>query len=112
MSIAETLIAKPPPLRLDESGTLRVGRTRIPLDTVVHAYEDGATPGEIVARFDTLKLAEVFAVLSYYLENRAEVAAYLERREQEAEDWRQVHEARCPPDGLRERLLARRPPTE
>jgi hypothetical protein len=38
MAIADTLIAKPPPLRLDESGTLRVGGTRVTLDTVVAAW--------------------------------------------------------------------------
>jgi hypothetical protein len=35
MSITETLVAKPPPLRLDVDGNLLVGGTRVPLDTVV-----------------------------------------------------------------------------
>ena len=48
MSIAETLVAKPPPLRLDVDGNLLVGGTRVPLDTVVGEYEDGASAEEIV----------------------------------------------------------------
>jgi hypothetical protein len=37
MSLVATLVAKPPPLRLDETGTLRVGNTRVPIDTIVSA---------------------------------------------------------------------------
>jgi uncharacterized protein (DUF433 family) len=111
-SIIETLVAKPPPLRLDESGTLRVGKTRVPLDTVVHAYEDGASPEEIVRRFDTLKLADVYAVVGYYLEHRDEVQAYLERRRQQGEEWQRFWQARCSPEEIRERLLARRKQSE
>jgi uncharacterized protein (DUF433 family) len=107
MSIADTLVAKPPPLRLDESGTLRVGKSRVPIDTVVSAYENGATPEEIVLGYDTLHLADVYAVISYYLEHREEVEAYLDRRRQHAEEVRARFEARFPTSGIRERLLAR-----
>ena len=108
MSLADTLIAKPPPLRLDESGTLRVGNTRVPIDTVVSAYESGATPEEIVLGYDTLQLADVYAVISYYLEHREEVEAYLDCRRQHAEEVRARFEARFPTSGIRKRLLARR----
>jgi uncharacterized protein (DUF433 family) len=108
MSIAETLVAKPPPLRLDETGTLRVGKTRVTLDTVVHVYEDGASAEEIAEAFDTLDLADVHGVISYYLRHREEVQAYLDQRQQEAEETKQFWQARCPTDGLKERLLERR----
>lgn len=108
MSLADTLIAKPPPLRLDESGTLRIGSTRVPIDTVVSAYESGATPEEIVLGYDTLKLADVYAVIGYYLEHREEVEAYLVCRRQHAEEVRARFETQFPTGSIRERLLAQR----
>lgn len=108
MSLADTLIAKPPPLRLDESGTLRVGNTRVPIDTVVSAYGCGANPEEIVLGYDTLQLANVYAVISYYLEHREEVEAYLDYRRQHAEEVQARFEARFPTSHIRKRLLARR----
>jgi len=108
MSIAETLVAKPPPIHEDADGVLRVGGTRVTLDTVVHAYEDGADAKEIVRRYSSLKLADVHAVLSYYLENREQVELYLAERERQAEEWRRFWQQRCPTDGLKEELLARR----
>jgi uncharacterized protein (DUF433 family) len=107
MSIAETLVAKPPPLRLDADGVLRVGRTRVPLDTVIGEFEDGTSAEEIVRQYDTLRLADVYAVISYYLDHRAEVDAYLEQRRQSAEAVRRENEQRFPREGIRERLLAR-----
>jgi uncharacterized protein (DUF433 family) len=107
MSRADTRVAKPPPLRLDESGTFRVGKTRVPIDTVVSAYENGATLEEIVLGYDTLQLADVYAVISFYREHREEIEAYRGRRRQHAEDVRARFEARFPTSGIRERLLAR-----
>jgi uncharacterized protein (DUF433 family) len=108
MGIAETLVARPPPLRLDADGVLRVGGTRVPLDTVVGEFEDGASVEEIVAQFDTLRRSDVYAVIGYYLEHRAEVEAYLEERRRLAEEVRRENEVRFPPEGRRERLLAQR----
>jgi uncharacterized protein (DUF433 family) len=108
MAIVDTLAAKPPPLRLDADGTLRVGGTRVTLDTVVSAYENGASAEEIVLGYDTLNLADVYAVISYYLQHRAEVGAYLDERRQQAEEVRRLHEAPGSMAGIRERLLARR----
>lgn len=96
------------PLRRDTSGTLRVGGTRVVLDLVVHAFEEGATPEEIVQRYSTLKLADVYAVISYYLQNREEVDAYLRQRAEEAAELQERIERETDARGLRERLLARR----
>jgi uncharacterized protein (DUF433 family) len=70
------------PLMWAEGGkVLRVTGTRIPLDTIVAAYLDGETPEEIAHTYSTLRLADVYAVLSYYLNHREAVEAYLlERR--------------------------------
>jgi uncharacterized protein (DUF433 family) len=108
MTLLETLTAKPPPLHLDVDGVLRVGGTRVTLDIVVEAYLEGAEAEEIVLQYDSLRLADVHAVISYYLEHREEVEAYLRTRRQQAEVVRREIEARTPQAGIRDRLLARR----
>ncbi len=81
------------PLRTDEHGVIRVGETRVPLDTVVYAFNQGASPEEIVLSYTTLTLADVYAVINYYLHNRAQVDVYLRQREAEAERIRIEREA-------------------
>jgi uncharacterized protein (DUF433 family) len=96
------------PLETDPDGVVRIGTTRVTLDTLVAAFAQGATPEEIAQQYPTVALADVYAVISYYLQRRAEVDHYLERRRQEAEETRLASEARYNPVGIRERLLARR----
>ena len=99
--------AIPVPLQVDAHGIVRVSATRVPIEAVVYAFDDSATPEEIVMRFDTLKLAGVYAVVSYYLHHQAEVTAYPRQREQESEQIRRENDARFDHGGIRERLLAR-----
>jgi uncharacterized protein (DUF433 family) len=99
--------ADPAPLRVDEGGAVRVGRSRISLDLVVEQYENGMTPEGMVRAYDTLVLADVHAVIAYYLRHRDEVQAYLKRRKEEAEVLRAKIEGEHPRVG-REELLARR----
>jgi uncharacterized protein (DUF433 family) len=107
IDMTPTLHADPIPLRLDSSGVLRVGDTRVTLDTVVHAYRDGASPEEIVLRYDSLGLAEVHAVIAYFLRHRAEVDEYLVRRTAQAAEVRKQVEARQGVQAVRERLQNR-----
>jgi hypothetical protein len=46
--------AESPPIREDDTGALRVGESRVLLELVIHAFQDGATPEAIVQRYDTL----------------------------------------------------------
>ena len=101
------LHAERPPLRVDEGGAVRVGNSRISLDLVVEQYENGMTPEDMVRAYDTLALADVHAVIAYYLRHRDEVRAYLKGREEEAEGLRAKIEAERPRVALEE-LLARR----
>jgi uncharacterized protein (DUF433 family) len=101
------LHAEPPPLRVDQGGAVRVGKSRVSLDLVVQQYENGMTPEDMVRAYDTLALADVYAVVAYYLRNRDEVRTYLKRREQEAEALRAKIEAERP-RVPRKDLLARR----
>ena len=97
---------EPVPLRTDEQGVIRIGKTRVRLDTVVSAFETGASAEEIAEDYP-LQLDDVYAVITYYLRHREEVREYLHRRQQEAEAVRRENEARFDHRGLRERLLAR-----
>jgi uncharacterized protein (DUF433 family) len=106
--VLNTQIAEPPPLRVDARGAVRVGATRVSLDTVVGAFQNGCTAEEIVIKYPTLELADVYAVIAYYLRHREEVEAYLDQRRTEAAELRAKIEARFPRVGIRERLLARR----
>jgi uncharacterized protein (DUF433 family) len=108
MTLAETLTAEPPPLRLDQDGTLRVGRTRVTLDIVIGEYDRGSTPEEIASNFDSLQLEEVYGAIRFYLKHREEVEAYLRQREKDAEEIRRKIEALSPTRDLREKLLARK----
>lgn len=104
-----TIEPEAPPLRADESGTVRVGKTRITLDAVVQAFRDGATPEQIVQDFDTLDLGEVYGTIGYYLRHREEVDAYLAGREREADDLRRkVEAAQAHLPDIRQRLLNRK----
>ena len=87
---------------------LRIGKTRVSLDSVIIAFNQGSTPEEIVCDYDSLTLPDVYATVSYYLQNRAVVDAYLAERATQNEALRQANEARFNHKGLRERLLARR----
>jgi len=100
--------APPVPLRTDQHGVIRVGKTRVPLDTVVYAFNQGASPEEIVMSFPTLDLGDVYFVVNYYPHNRAEVDAYISKREAEAARIREANEKRFPQEGIRARLLSRR----
>lgn len=97
------------PLRTDSTGVIRVGGTRITLDTVVEAFCDGATAEEIVQQYPSLNLADVYHVIGYYLRRTTEVETYLQSRKAGAAALRKQNEARFDPQGVRARLLARRP---
>ena len=101
------LNAERPPLRVDPGGVVRVGQGRISVDLVVEQYENGMTPEDMIRAYDTLDLADVYAVIAYYLRHRDQVRAYLKRRGEEAEALRATIEAQRPRVS-RDELLARR----
>ena len=103
-----SIVTKPVPLHLDARGVLRVGGTRVSLDSVIAVFRDGATPEEIVQQYDALSLADVYAVISYYLENQSNIDSYLAARRSQREQLRQEVETHHTPHGIRQRLLARR----
>src|SRR6185436_6416020 len=96
------------PLTTDED-VVRIGNSRVTLDTVVYAFNDGANAEEILERYPSLRLADIYSVIGYYLHHRAEVDAYLKDRQAFAAEIRRQNESIFPNTGHRERLLARRP---
>jgi len=104
-----TVQAEAPPLREDAAGALRVGHSRVLLELVIRAFQDGAAPETIVQRYSSLNLADVYSVVAYYLRHREEVDAYLAERERKATQVRQRIEGQQPDlSRIRDRLLARR----
>ena len=95
------------PLQMDEDNVIRVGGTRVTLSTVVHAFNHGYTAEEIVTDFSALKLADVYAVIAYILNNSDAVAAYVAEQDRAAEAIRQEVEARSDSAEFRRRLLSR-----
>ena len=99
---------EPAPLATDADGVVRVGATRVTLDTVVAAFREGMTAEGIGEQYPSLYLADVYLVIGYYLGHREEVDAYLRERGVLADDVRRENEARSDPNGIRDRLVARR----
>jgi uncharacterized protein (DUF433 family) len=95
------------PLVKDSHSVYRIGGTRVTLDLVVRAFNRGATAEEIVQKFPSLELSDVYQVIGYYLKNRAELRKYLETCELEEQALLADH-PEWSPAGLRERLMARR----
>jgi len=84
-----TIHTEAPPLRDSGDGALRVGESRVLLELVIRAFQNGATPETIVQRYSTLALADVYAVITYYLRHKLEVEEYLRLRENQAQEIHQ-----------------------
>ena len=102
-----TLTAFELPLRVDDHGTIRVGRSRVTLDTVIELYHHGTSPEVIAQQFPAVTLAEVYGTIAYYLQHQPEMDAYLKAREEAAAPLVAALAARSNPPGTRERLRAR-----
>lgn len=105
--MALTPISHPTVIRHDTDGVLRIGQTRVTLDTVITAFDLGATPEQIVQQFPSLSLAQVYASISIYLHNRDELDSYFKERRLQAKQ--QLDEVTQQPhmQDIRKRLLAR-----
>ena len=99
---------RPVPLTQIENGVWRVTGTRIPLERVIECYHAGLSPETTVEHFDTLRLADVYAIISFYLDHKEEVDEYLRLAEEEAAEIRRMIEANQRPPLTREDLLARK----
>jgi len=90
-------------------GVIRVSGTRVTLDSILFAFNDGATPEEIAEQYPCVPLADIYYLIGYALRHSAEMEIYLRKRLGEWQEVRRQNEARWNPGGVRERLMARRP---
>lgn len=97
------------PLAMDNDGSVRVSGTRVTLDVIIAAFQEGATPEQIAQQYPSVPLGDIYQVIGYSLRHPKEILAYLFRRKQDAQAVEADNEQRWSPDGVRDRLLARRP---
>ena len=95
------------PLKEDKDGVMRIGSSRVTLDTVVHAFEQGHIAEEIVSHYPVLRLADVYTVIAYYLNNQTEVQVYLNQQQRDVQKiWQQI-ESKPDHQSFRERIRTR-----
>ena len=97
------------PLVSDGDGVIRVSGTRVPLETVIAAFRDGATPEEIAQQYPSIPLGDLYEVIGYYLRHEEDLRTYLKDRLEDSAKTRTSNEKLWAPDDIRSRLLARRP---
>ena len=104
--MAITLHAETPPIR-ESGGALRVGGTGVTLETVLWAFQQGATPEDITDQFPSLILAEVYDVIAYYLRHREDLDRYLAQQEEQYLEAAEGLRSEFPATSLQSRLRAR-----
>jgi len=85
-------------------GKATIDGHRIRVINIVYMHKWGYTPERMLEDYDSLNLAQIYATLSYYYENRKEMdreikeyEEYFERSEQEWEEYVERHGGH-PPD--------------
>ena len=109
MAGAEVVKQAPPletPIGWLANGAARVKGTRVPVELVLWSHQQGMRPEEIVDCYTTLELADVYAVIAYYLRNAEEMEAYLLETEEASEQAYAEWQATNPDPGFMERLRA------
>jgi uncharacterized protein (DUF433 family) len=101
-----TIDTEPAPLQADADGVVRVGGTRVTLDTVVIAFQQGAAAEEIAEQYPSVALSDVYAAIAFYLRHRSDVDAYLEEGNRLGDALRRKQEAKYDRQEIRNRLLA------
>jgi uncharacterized protein (DUF433 family) len=91
------------PIRIDKGGAVRIGPTRVTLETLIEYYKRGYRPERIQNSFPTLRLADIYSVIGYYLRHTEEVDEFLRQSELEAEAIRRKIEAYQHSDEFRAR---------
>ena len=90
----------------DEHGVPRIVGTRVHLHYVLYQYKQGESPEQIIRHYPTLELADVYAVIAYYLQNKEEMEEFYRKAEEEEEQAFAEMEANNPAP-LFERIRAR-----
>ena len=67
-------------------GGYYVAGTRISLDSVVYSFNEGQSPEAIQEDFPSLKRAQIYGAIAFYLDHQAEIDKYLVDTEREFEE--------------------------
>jgi uncharacterized protein (DUF433 family) len=66
----------------EHDGGYYVAGTRISLDSIVHAFQEGESPESILLSFPMAgPLVKIYGAITFYLENKQKVEAYLSDQE-------------------------------
>jgi uncharacterized protein (DUF433 family) len=65
-----------------EPNHIRIKGHRVRIESILRKYLAGRTAEDIARDYDTLRLLDIYATITYYHQNKAEVDAYLGRNEQ------------------------------
>lgn len=96
-------------LDFQSEDVIRLQGHRIGLEHIVERYNEGYSPEQIALEYPGISLEQIHGVLAYYLHNQAQVDAYIERIDAEAERRYQEWAATMPEVSKRVRaVLARR----
>jgi uncharacterized protein (DUF433 family) len=76
----------------DEHGVKRVSGTRISIDSVVIAFQQGQSAEEIQRNFPALSLEQVYGTITYYLGHRQEIEQYVRQQGAKWEELRAENE--------------------
>lgn len=95
------------PLFSEPNGVIRVGNTRVTLETLIYQFKNGSTAEEIVFQYPVLDLGDVYAVIGFYLKNQTAVEEYLLNSKAAAERIQPIVQQQFPATDLRQRLLNR-----
>jgi uncharacterized protein (DUF433 family) len=82
-------------------GGFYIRGTRVPLDSIVHEFREGAAPESIRQAFPTLTLEQVYGAIAFYLGHQAEVDASIRDAGQA---WAEFEATHPMPESIRERL--------
>jgi uncharacterized protein (DUF433 family) len=66
-------------------GGYYVAGTRISLDSLVYAFNEGQSPEAIHENFPLLKRSQIYGAIAFYLDHQVEIDNYLKETEREFE---------------------------
>jgi uncharacterized protein (DUF433 family) len=90
----------------DDHGVMRVGATRVMLDSIVAGFQQGHSPETIQQQYPAVSLEEVYGTIAWYLAHTDEAEQYLARQ---AAVWKREQEkAARRPSPVVQRLRALR----
>ena len=82
-------------------GGFYIKGTRVPLDSIVYEFRNGASPESIRHAFPTLTLEQVYGAITFYLGHQEQVDTTIRDAEQ---SWSEFEGTHPTPEAIRDRL--------